>query len=166
MKNRGQSYEDPDGNNAERRGAKKASDYLFLAPFSLSHIALPRRMDQNISWLSLFHSAAAKTQIGHTSDLLPALGSAHHHINAPTTASAAYKPRVPGRSFAPRNQSSGCTLRSNTVMSLATSSTNTNRTTPRLTFATAIPNAPPCDASTLNWVTNLPFLVNSTISLG
>lgn len=45
-----------------------------------------------------------------------------------------------------RNQSSRCALQSNTVMSLATSSTNTNRTTPRLTFATAMPNAPPNEA--------------------
>ena len=50
MKNRGQSYEGSDGNNGERRGDKKAGDYLFLLPFSPSpHIALQGGMDLNIS---------------------------------------------------------------------------------------------------------------------
>jgi hypothetical protein len=49
MKNRGHSHEDPDGNNGERRGTKNSGKYLFLAPFSPSHIA------PNISCLSLFH---------------------------------------------------------------------------------------------------------------
>jgi hypothetical protein len=70
MKNRGHSHEDPNGNNGERRGDKKAGDYLFLLPFNPSHIALLKRMDSNISSVSLFHLDTAKTQIGHTSDLL------------------------------------------------------------------------------------------------
>jgi hypothetical protein len=40
MKNRGYSYKDPDGNNGERPGAKKAGNYLFFLSFSPSHFAL------------------------------------------------------------------------------------------------------------------------------
>ena len=49
MKNHGHNHENPDCNNAERRGDEKAGDYLFLTPFSPSHMALRRRMDLNIS---------------------------------------------------------------------------------------------------------------------
>ena len=41
IKKRDESHEAPDGKNGERRDDKNAGDYLFLAPFSPSHIALP-----------------------------------------------------------------------------------------------------------------------------
>jgi hypothetical protein len=49
MKNQGHGHKDPDGNNGECRGAKKAGGYLLLLLFSPSHITLQDRMVPKVS---------------------------------------------------------------------------------------------------------------------
>ena len=49
MKKRGHNHEDQDDNSGEQCGDKKAGDYRCHASFSPLYIALPRRMDPNIS---------------------------------------------------------------------------------------------------------------------